>query len=282
MAMSVVYTTLGGRVVYENRGGTERSYLRDPLGNTVGLMDMTGTVTDTYAYWPYGEERVHTGSSSTPLTFLGTLGYFKDFLNMLYVRARHLRVDLTRWMTVDPLDQLRPLNLLELIRRYKISSPRGGPGPYRYAQDEPTNLVDPTGTSPTFILGGPLLSPSEAAGIANSVCDGSSILTCRGVNDLFGPCTSTDCPAWEACGRQIGGGANQSNWPRPICQLNPIPCNIGGEFCCVECAMRLCCALAGCLPGAGPNGPEYPVPGPESGGGVFHPVFANSGGGFYS
>ena len=125
MAMSVVYTTLGGRVVYENRSGVERSYLRGPLGNTVGLMDMSGNVTDTYDYWPYGETRVHTGSSKTPLTFLGTLGYLTDFLNMLYVRARHLRVDLARWMTVDPLWPGQPA--------------------YEYAQSSPGSLADPSG-----------------------------------------------------------------------------------------------------------------------------------------
>lgn len=34
---------------------------------------------------------------------MGTLGYFKDELTRLYVRARYLRVDLGQWMTVDPL-----------------------------------------------------------------------------------------------------------------------------------------------------------------------------------
>ena len=103
MAASVVYSTFGGRVIAENRGGFIRQYVPDNLGSTVALIDATGAVTDTYDYWPYGEERIHIGASATPMTFLGTLGYFGDFLNMLYVRARHLRVDLTRWMTVDRL-----------------------------------------------------------------------------------------------------------------------------------------------------------------------------------
>ena len=102
MAMSVVYSTLGGKVLAENRGGVIRQYLPDPLGNTAALADTTGTITDTYTYWPYGEVRTHIGTSTTPLTFLGTLGYFVDFVKQLYVRASHLRVDLTQWMTVDP------------------------------------------------------------------------------------------------------------------------------------------------------------------------------------
>ena len=73
--MSVVYSTFGGRVLAENRGGVIRQYLPDPLGNTAALADTTGTITDTYTYWPYGEVRTHIGTSTTPLTFLGTLGY---------------------------------------------------------------------------------------------------------------------------------------------------------------------------------------------------------------
>ncbi|MHB8637346.1 MAG: RHS repeat domain-containing protein [Fimbriimonadaceae bacterium] len=136
MAASVVYSTFGGRVVAESRGGVIRQYVPDNLGSTVALIDDAGNVTDTYDYWPYGEERVHVGTSTTPLTFLGTLGYFKDFLNMLYVRARHLRVDLTQWMTVDPLWP--------------------GQRAYGYVSSSPTEAADPSGT-----LAGPSCPPGH-------------------------------------------------------------------------------------------------------------------------
>ncbi|HLK14992.1 MAG TPA: hypothetical protein VKT78_09315 [Fimbriimonadaceae bacterium] len=123
--MSVVFSTFGGRIVAENRGGVIRQYVPDNLGSTVALIDTGGTVTDTYDYWPYGEERVHTGSSTTPFTFCGALGYFKDFLDMLYVRARHLRVDLTQWMTID---RLWPRQTA-----------------YQYAVSCPTLYFDPSG-----------------------------------------------------------------------------------------------------------------------------------------
>ena len=103
MAMSVTYTTILGQIVHEMRSAVERFYVPDPLGNTAALVDTTGAVKDTWTYWPYGEIQNHTGSSTTALTFLGTIGYFGDFLNTLYVRARHLRADLTRWITVDPI-----------------------------------------------------------------------------------------------------------------------------------------------------------------------------------
>jgi len=134
MAASVVYSTFGGRIVAEQRGGVVRQYVADNLGSTVALIDTNGAVTDTYDYWPYGEERVHTGSSTTPFTFCGVLGYFKDFLNTLYVRARHLRVDLSRWMSTDTLWPYQQ--------------------PYGYVRQAPCSRTDRSGR-----LSGPILAP---------------------------------------------------------------------------------------------------------------------------
>ena len=104
MAMSVVYATINGQIVSENRGGVISYYAPDNLGSTVALLDATGTVTDTFTYWPYGEIQSHVGSSVTPFTFCGTLGYYTDVLgSQIYVRARYLWQALTRWLTQDPL-----------------------------------------------------------------------------------------------------------------------------------------------------------------------------------
>lgn len=102
--MSVTYGNFAGEVIYESRNSVERWYVPDALGSTAALVDMDGMITDTYDYWSYGEERTHFGTNQTPLTFVGTLGYVSDVINgLLYVRARHLRPDLGRWQTVDPL-----------------------------------------------------------------------------------------------------------------------------------------------------------------------------------
>jgi len=103
MAMNVTLTTILGQIVHEVRSGVESFYVPDPLGNTAALVNTSGAVTDSWTYWPYGEVQNHTGSSTTPFTFIGTLGYFADVASRLYVRARHLRADITRWMTVDPM-----------------------------------------------------------------------------------------------------------------------------------------------------------------------------------
>ena len=99
MAMRARYTVVDGEVVSELRNGIRKDYVPDPLGNTVALLDNTLTVTDSWEYWPYGETR--SGSSATPFTFVGTLGYYKDTSTRTYVRARHYRQNLGRWLTLD-------------------------------------------------------------------------------------------------------------------------------------------------------------------------------------
>ena len=124
--MSVVYTTINGMIVHENRGGVESFYAPDTMGSTVALLNSSGVVTDTYTYWPYGEIRSHVGSSQTPFTFLGMIGYYTDVVgNFIYVRARYLRQTLTRWQTVDPL----------------WPSQR----PYTYVEDAPASISDGSG-----------------------------------------------------------------------------------------------------------------------------------------
>jgi RHS repeat-associated protein len=126
MAMSVVYATINGQIVSENRGGVISYYAPDNLGSTVALLDSTGTVTDTFTYWPYGEIQSHVGSSVTPFTFCGTLGYYLDVLgNFIYVRARYLRQALTRWQTVDALWPIEKS--------------------YGYVDCRPTQITDPSG-----------------------------------------------------------------------------------------------------------------------------------------
>lgn len=132
MAMSVVYGNAFGGIISENRGGTVSAYVPDPLGSTIGLMNSAGTLTDSWTYWPYGEVRTRSGSNATPFTFLGTLGYFLDTLNKLfYVRARFLRPDLARWLTVD---------LMWPCQRSQ----------YAYVRDMPVKMRDPSGLAPTY------------------------------------------------------------------------------------------------------------------------------------
>jgi len=103
MPMSVVYATVNGRLVEENRGGVVTRYLPDTLGNVIKTADVNGKITSETTYWPFGEVRTQTGKNPSPWGFCGVWGYLQDTAARLYVRARCLRADLGRWMTVDPL-----------------------------------------------------------------------------------------------------------------------------------------------------------------------------------
>jgi len=105
--LSVAYTTINGEIVSEKRNGVPSDYIPDALGSTIALLSDTHQITDTWTYWPNGQVRTHTGSSITPFTFGGRLGYHSDLVgNFTYVCARQLRTGLARWQT---LDQVWPL-----------------------------------------------------------------------------------------------------------------------------------------------------------------------------
>jgi RHS repeat-associated protein len=125
---TVRYTTINGEIIAEKRNGVRRTYVPDAIGSTVALLDNTQTKTDTFSYWPYGEEKQRTGSTPTPFRFVGTYGYYRDQQGALYVRARVLRPRNGLWMTSDPLSSRIP------------DAPT-----YRYSDDTPISKADPTG-----------------------------------------------------------------------------------------------------------------------------------------
>ena len=125
---TVRYTTVGGEVLAEKRGGVRRQYVPDPLGSTVALLDSSQTETDTFSYWPYGEEVSRTGTTATPFRYVGTLGYYRDSATRSYVRARHLDMRAGRWTAEDP-----------------MGFDGGSWNLYQYAVSAPIAFSDPTG-----------------------------------------------------------------------------------------------------------------------------------------
>jgi RHS repeat-associated protein len=65
------------------------------------------------------------------------------------------------------------------------------------------------------------------------------------LNNKYDACTKGN-PYWEECARTVvqatNTKANCSNWPKPACQLDPIPSQIGWDMCAQECRIRVCCA----------------------------------------
>ena len=154
MAMSVVYATVNGRLVQENRGGVVTRYVADTIGSVIQTRDAAGNQTSSTTYWPFGEVRTSSGTNPSPWGFIGTLGYYKDALIRLYVRARLLRVDLSRWFSVDP---LWPAMM-----------------PYAYGNNDPLGRVDPSGANPLCIGCGICVGASVLA----------TLLSCIGASDF--------------------------------------------------------------------------------------------------
>jgi len=151
MAMSVVYTTIDGVLVHEDRGGVERQYVGDPLGSLVGELDENQNLTYTAEYWPYGEVRTESGNKQSEWGYVGLLGYLKDLAALLYVRARHYVPQKARWLTVDPLwpDEMA----------------------YLYGANSPAWIVDPSGLLPWTCI---------ACGICLGVGVVAALLACYG------------------------------------------------------------------------------------------------------
>lgn len=125
---TVRYTVVDNEIVAEKRGGIRRTYVPDPLGSTVALLDSNQQKTDTFTYWPYGEERSRTGTSILDFRFGGILGYYKDNDFRCYVRARELHAKLARWFQPDPLFLTRT--------------------EYLYTECNPVSDIDPSGLRP--------------------------------------------------------------------------------------------------------------------------------------
>ncbi len=102
-------------------------FVPDPLGSVRALLDTSGSIVATRDYWPYGEVAAQSGGM-TAIQFVGALGYFTDATGRIYVRARHYRPDLGRWVTVDP-----------------IGVEEGNSALYLYTRAHPMTLRDPSG-----------------------------------------------------------------------------------------------------------------------------------------
>ncbi len=269
MAMAATYTTFAGMVVHQRKNGVDTELISDPLGSVVKTKDASGNETSRTEYWPYGEVQSSTGSNPTPFGFVGTLGYYRDLATRLYVRARYLRPDQGQWQTVDPFwpDESaygyvynRPVIGIDMYGqrpdltfggllppRPQYPKPIGPPRPPRFPWQPGWRRGDPWPLPPP---GRPIKRPpfnEDAISDALEAC-GSNPIGCAIINLNLPPCTASN-PNFDKCGEQIIGPgpicANRSSWPSPKPQTKmPGGASMwGADLCCIECQMRVCCAV---------------------------------------
>jgi len=119
---------LVGRIAAD---GSARYYHTNAIGSVIALTDDTGSVTDQYAYTPFGEPVGRTGTTANPFTYVGGFGVMAEDDGLCFMRARFYDPDNGRFLGKDPLEGTLN-NPMSLYR-------------YNYATSNPLVNIDPDG-----------------------------------------------------------------------------------------------------------------------------------------
>ena len=127
------YFIYGDGLLYsvEEGSGLPVYYHYDTIGSTVALSDHTGSVTDQYAYLPYGEPAGKETVHENPFTYVGKYGVMAEPGGLYFMRARYYDPDVKRFLGVDPVQGS--------MRNSQSLSP------YIYVENTPLIGIDPEG-----------------------------------------------------------------------------------------------------------------------------------------
>lgn len=135
--------TPAGRLLYSidaAAGNPVRYYHFDFTGSTLALTDAAGTVTDAYAYAPYGELLAHHGDSPQPFTFVGQEGVRREGASstLYQMGMRYFDAATGRFLSPDP-------DWPKLGDPYQLN-------PYQYAAGNPVSVTDARGRLLPFLV----------------------------------------------------------------------------------------------------------------------------------
>ena len=88
-------------LIGEEVNNTFKTYHFDSRGSTIAITDMSGNVTDTFAYDTYGKCISHTGTSDIIFGYNGCDGVVTDKNGLIYMRARYYSPDMRRFVNAD-------------------------------------------------------------------------------------------------------------------------------------------------------------------------------------
>jgi RHS repeat-associated protein len=149
LPLSVVNgATLDSHLATVDTSGSVTYSLTDALGSTLATANATGALGNNLSYEPYGAIN-GVIPSSFPFGFAGT---YNVSGNIFYNRARYYDAGTGRFLSEDPLGV------------------KGGVNPYVYADDQPTDVTDPSGLLTVAVSGG-----GGITGIAAGAAGGSGV-----------------------------------------------------------------------------------------------------------
>jgi RHS repeat-associated protein len=123
------------RLLLRESGGTTRRFLTDSIGSTLGLVDNAGAGAS-YTYEPFGRTYTTGNDGGNAYRYAGRED---DGTGLYYNRARYYSPVLQRFLSEDPIGF------------------DGGTNLYRYVENRPTTLTDPSGEKPkSSYVDGPL------------------------------------------------------------------------------------------------------------------------------
>ncbi len=118
-----------GNVQGEHIGSTSYYFFHNNISSIVGVVSATGTVSDRYAYDPYGNVTASSGTVANPWQFAG--GYYDTSTGLIKFGTRYYSPGTSSWTQQDSIAGT-------------IQSP-SAVNRYPYAGDDPVNNVDPSG-----------------------------------------------------------------------------------------------------------------------------------------
>ena len=121
----------GRGLIGEETNNVFKTYHFDSRGSTIAITDMSGNVTDTFAYDTYGKLISRTGTSDVIFGYNGRDGVVTDDNGLIYMRARYYSPEMRRFVNADIIAG-EISNAITLNR-------------YAYANGNPVSFVDPLG-----------------------------------------------------------------------------------------------------------------------------------------
>ncbi|WP_057245511.1 RHS repeat-associated core domain-containing protein [Duganella sp. Root198D2] len=143
----------GTELIREVRGGQGTFYHSDPHGSVRILTGDDGQAAGSYRYDAFGQVLEQSGTTNTAYRYTGE--YFDTLAGLQYNRARWVDLESGRFVSMDRFTGV-PSQPISLHR-------------YAYANDDPVNMVDPSGNE---TLGGQMAALDGQSSMQNSAVAG--------------------------------------------------------------------------------------------------------------